>query len=233
MDSTAIEQVSAGIVFTPFADFFTNILERPEPLLGTIAFFIALIAFLSERKKRFDLAYNYVLAMLNDLEIHGGWLKKEYHKNYRDKSFLDPFRGVYKFQTHVGVEIVKSGIWDSIKVLNNNAKCLREYLQQLNSFNDTIEYYRQLTTSATDLSLKAQDIHKVLNLKKELSFGELWENTKRACDSVKNNEKYNLLINYIDTVQSINMQLHVELISDRQRKDGLHSLWYNLQRNLG
>lgn len=200
---------------------------RSTDLLTSLALLLAYIAYTWSVNRDLDAWKSLFVSFKNDLESQRSWLVNEYYgERYKDKDSFNPYKIIYPLSFESLPEIIQRGVAEFSWIPPTFIKQLSLFNERVIAFNDLLDHIKKSVTANPILSEKLKD---------KLNELGLHEGTIKFDDfkkDISKRKKEDNILYLAEQIRRLNRIVHVNLISNRENKDKLHFLYYQINSEL-
>ncbi|GBE17009.1 hypothetical protein BMS3Abin15_00842 [bacterium BMS3Abin15] len=200
---------------------------RSGDLLTYFALLLAYLAYTRSINRSLDSWKSLLISLKNDLKSQKEWLDSEYfEETYKDKNSFDPFKIIFPLSFESLPEIIRRGVaefsWISDKFINQ----LSLFNERTIAFNSFLDHLKKVISANPVMTEKLKDKLNDLGIdKKSIEFDDL---KKKIYELKKEDEIFYLAEN----IRRLNRLVHVKLIGNKNKKDKLHYLYFEITNEL-
>lgn len=200
---------------------------RSADLLTYLALLLAYIAYTWSVNRDLDAWKSLFVSFKNDLQSQRSWLGNEYYKEgYKDKNSFNPYKIIYPLSFESLPEIIRRGVAEFSWIPANFINQLSLFNERVIAFNDLLDHIKKSVTANPILSEKLKDkLNELGLLKGTIEFDDF---KKEIYERKKEDDIYYLA----EQIRRLNRIAHVNLISNREDRDKLHFLYYQINSEL-
>lgn len=193
---------------------------RSTDLLTYLALILAYIALVWSVNRDLKAWKSLFISFKNDLEAQAGWLQNEYFNGkYEEKESYSPSKIIYPLSFESLPEIIRRGVAELSGISEDFIKNLSIFNERILAFNSALDQVIQVCSTDPIKSEKLIDMLNEIGLDKhDVSFNEF----KTKIYKLKKKED---LLYLAENIRRLHKVIHVALIGNKNKHDGLHFLF--------
>ncbi|HPY08393.1 MAG: hypothetical protein ACOX0H_00995 [Patescibacteria group bacterium] len=199
---------------------------RSGDLLTYLALILAYIAYAWSVNRDLEAWKSLFISLRDDLNSQKSWLQTEYFEDtYKDKNSFNPYKIIFPLSFESLPEIIRRGIAEFSWISNEFSNQLSLFNERVIAFNDLLDYIKKVTTNSV-ITERLKDKLNDLGLDKDsVEFDDL---KNKIFEAKRTDTDFYLA----EQIRRLNRIIHVNIIGNRNKKDKLHYLYFQINKEL-